>query len=64
MRYFFYEYRIDQIARFVREAHGRSKRLNPQIQMTAAVFKIPFKAAGISGRSGRTGTPGSIPTCR
>ena len=50
MRYFFYEYRIDQIARFVREAHERSKRINPNIQMTAAVFKNPIQSGRYLGQ--------------
>jgi uncharacterized lipoprotein YddW (UPF0748 family) len=50
MRYFFYEYRIDQIARFVREAHERSRRINPRIQMTAAVFKNPIQSGRYLGQ--------------
>lgn len=50
MRYFFYEYRIDQITRFVREAHERSKRINPKIQMTAAVFKNPIQSGRYLGQ--------------
>src|SRR5580698_1665347 len=50
MRYFFYEYRVDQIARFVREAHERSKRINPKIQMTAAVFKNPIQSGRYLGQ--------------
>ena len=50
MRYFFYEYRADQIARFVREAHQRSRRINPKIQMTAAVFKNPIQSGRYLGQ--------------
>jgi uncharacterized lipoprotein YddW (UPF0748 family) len=50
MRYFFYEYRVDQISRFVREAHERSKRINPKIQMTAAVFKNPIQSGRYLGQ--------------
>lgn len=50
MRYFFYEYRIDQISRFVREAHERSKRINPKVQMTAAVFKNPIQSGRYLGQ--------------
>jgi len=50
MRYFFYEYRIDQITRFVREAHERSRRINPKIQMTAAVFKNPIQSGRYLGQ--------------
>ena len=49
MRYFFYEFRVDQIARFVREAHGRARRINPKIQMTAAVFKNPIQSGRYLG---------------
>ena len=50
MRHFFYEYRIDQISRFVREAHDLSKRINPKIQMTAAVFKNPIHSGRYLGQ--------------
>jgi uncharacterized lipoprotein YddW (UPF0748 family) len=50
MRYFFYQFRIDQIARFVREAHGRARRINPKIQMTAAVFKNPIQSGRYLGQ--------------
>jgi uncharacterized lipoprotein YddW (UPF0748 family) len=50
MRYFFYEYRADQISRFVREAHERSKHINPKIQMTAAVFKNPIQSGRYLGQ--------------
>jgi uncharacterized lipoprotein YddW (UPF0748 family) len=50
MRHFFYEYRIDQISRFVREAHDRSKRINSKIQMTAAVFKNPIQSGRYLGQ--------------
>jgi uncharacterized lipoprotein YddW (UPF0748 family) len=50
MRHFFYEYRIDQISRFVREAHDLSKRINPKIQMTAAVFKNPIQSGRYLGQ--------------
>jgi uncharacterized lipoprotein YddW (UPF0748 family) len=63
MRYFFYEYRVDQIARFVREAHERSKRINPKIQMTAAVFKNPIQSGRYLGQKWSDWNPGSILTC-
>jgi len=50
MRYFFYQFRIDQIARFVREAHGLARRINPKIQMTAAVFKNPIQSGRYLGQ--------------
>jgi uncharacterized lipoprotein YddW (UPF0748 family) len=50
MRYFFYEYRVDQITSFVREACERSKRIKPKIQMTAAVFKNPIQSGRYLGQ--------------
>ena len=50
MRSFFYEYRVDQIARFVRESQERAKRINPGIQMTAAVFKNPIQSGRYLGQ--------------
>jgi uncharacterized lipoprotein YddW (UPF0748 family) len=50
MRYFFYDYRTEQVARFVREAHERSKRINARIQMTAAVFKNPIQSGRYLGQ--------------
>ncbi len=57
MRYFFYEYRVDQIARFVREACERARRINPKIQMTAAVFKNPIQSGRYLGQKWSDWTP-------
>ena len=46
MRYFFYDYRSHQIETFVREVAERVKRINPKIEVSAAVFKNPI----LSGR--------------
>jgi uncharacterized lipoprotein YddW (UPF0748 family) len=50
MRYFFYEYRVDQVTRFVREAHARARRINPKIRMSAAVFKNPIQSGRYLGQ--------------
>lgn len=57
MRYFFYEYRVDQITGFVREAWDRVKRINPRIQMSAAVFKNPIQSARYLGQKWCDWTP-------
>ena len=57
MRYFFYEYRADQIARFVREACERARRINPKIQLTAAVFKNPIQSGRYLGQKWSDWTP-------
>ena len=57
MRYFFYEYRVDQITRFVREAWERVKGINPRIQMTAAVFKNAIQSARYLGQKWSDWTP-------
>ncbi|HVH55514.1 MAG TPA: hypothetical protein VM791_04635 [Vicinamibacterales bacterium] len=50
MRHFFYDYRIEQINRFVREAHDVAKKVNPKIEMTAAVFKNPVQSGRFLGQ--------------
>ena len=50
VRYFFYDYRIEQINRFVREAHDVAKKANPKIEMTAAVFKNPVQSGRFLGQ--------------
>jgi len=57
MRYFFYEYRVDQIARFVREACERVRKINPKIQMSAAVFKNPIQSGRYLGQKWSDWTP-------
>jgi len=46
MRYFFYDYRANNIKTFVREVAENVKRINPKISVSAAVFKNPI----LSGR--------------
>lgn len=50
MRYFFYDYRVRQIDRFAREAWERVKRVNSQIELSAAVFKNPIQSARFIGQ--------------
>jgi len=50
MRYFFYEYRVEQINNFVCEAAKRVRRINPKIEMSAAVFTNPIQCARYIGQ--------------
>lgn len=50
IRYFFYDYRVQQINRFVREAHALVKKLNPKVVISAAVFKNPVQSARFIGQ--------------
>ena len=46
MRYFFYDYRANKIETFVRETTEGVKKINPNVEISAAVFKNPI----LSGR--------------
>ena len=46
MRYFFYDYRANKIETFVRETTESVKKINPKVEVSAAVFKNPI----LSGR--------------
>jgi uncharacterized lipoprotein YddW (UPF0748 family) len=48
--YFFYDYRVAQIDRFVREAHELVKGINPKVELSAAVFKNPIQSARFIGQ--------------
>ena len=50
MRYYFYEYRAHQIDTFVREASERVKKINPKIEISAAVFKNPVQSGRFIGQ--------------
>jgi hypothetical protein len=50
MRYFFYAYRIHQIDAFVRETRERVRKINPKIEISAAVFKNPVQSARFIGQ--------------
>jgi uncharacterized lipoprotein YddW (UPF0748 family) len=50
MSYFFYEYRVEQINNFVREAWKRVKRINPKIEISAATFTNPIQSARYIGQ--------------
>jgi len=57
MRFFFYDYRVQQIDNFVRETHERVKRINPKIEVSAAVFKNPIQSARFIGQQWQEWTP-------
>src|SRR5688572_3801662 len=50
MRYFFYDYRVHQIDRFVREVRERVRKINPKVEISAAVFKNPVQSARFIGQ--------------
>ncbi|MPZ19500.1 MAG: family 10 glycosylhydrolase [Luteitalea sp.] len=50
VRYFFYDYRVQQINNFVREVHELVKRSNPKLEISAAVFKNPVQSARFIGQ--------------
>jgi len=57
LRYFFYDYRTRQIETFVREAWERVKRLNPKLELSAAVMMNPIQAGRFIGQKWHTWTP-------
>ncbi len=57
MLYYFYEYRVDQTNRFVRDAWKRAQRINPKIEISAAVFKNPIQSARYIGQKWNDWTP-------
>lgn len=50
MRYFFYDYRVTQIDRFVAEVASRVRKTDPKIELSAAVFKNPILSARFIGQ--------------
>ena len=50
MRYFFYDFRVQQINNFVREVHALVKGINPKLEITAAVFKNPVQSGRFLGQ--------------
>ena len=50
LRYFFYDYRVEQIDRFAREVHELVKKVNPKLEISAAVFKNPVQSARFIGQ--------------
>lgn len=50
MRYFFYDYRVHQIDKFVRETTAAVKKIDPKIEISAAVFKNPITSARFIGQ--------------
>jgi uncharacterized lipoprotein YddW (UPF0748 family) len=43
--YYFYETRVDAITRFVRESTEKARKINPNIEVSAAVFINPMRSA-------------------
>lgn len=50
LRYFFYDYRVEQINRFVRESYELVKSINPKVELSAAVFKNPVQSGRFLGQ--------------
>jgi uncharacterized lipoprotein YddW (UPF0748 family) len=50
MRYFFYDYRVTQMKKFVREIAARVRALNPKVGISAAVFKNPIQSGRFIGQ--------------
>jgi uncharacterized lipoprotein YddW (UPF0748 family) len=61
MRYYFYNYRVHQIDRFVREAWELVTKINQrkgsQIEVSAAIFKNPIKSGRFLGQQWDEWTP-------
>ncbi len=43
--YYFYETRVDAITRFVQESTEKARRINPKLEISAAVFINPMRSA-------------------
>ncbi|MEW6455558.1 MAG: family 10 glycosylhydrolase [Acidobacteriota bacterium] len=50
LNYFFYEYRSDVITRFVRESTLALKKIKPDVEISAAVFKNPMQSGRFIGQ--------------
>jgi uncharacterized lipoprotein YddW (UPF0748 family) len=50
VRYFFYDYRVEQIDRFAREVRELVRKVNPKLEISAAVFKNPVQSARFIGQ--------------
>ena len=50
MRFFFYDYRVEQINRFAREVRDLVRKVNPKLEISAAVFKNPVQSARFIGQ--------------
>jgi uncharacterized lipoprotein YddW (UPF0748 family) len=50
LRYFFYDYRVEQIDRFARDVRELVTRVNPKLEISAAVFKNPVQSARYIGQ--------------
>jgi uncharacterized lipoprotein YddW (UPF0748 family) len=57
MRYIFYDYRVHQIKTFVREVTTHVRRINPKVEISAAVFKNPILSGRFIGQRWNEWTP-------
>jgi len=57
MRYFFYEYRQQQIKTYVRELATRIRQLDRKVEISAAVFKNPILSSRFIGQHWNEWTP-------
>jgi uncharacterized lipoprotein YddW (UPF0748 family) len=57
MRYFFYDYRVHQIRAYVQELASHVRKINPRMQISAAVFKNPVLSGRFIGQRWNEWTP-------
>ena len=57
MRHFFYDYRVHQIDKFVREVSERVRAINPKTEISVAVFKNPVLSGRYIGQHWEEWTP-------
>jgi hypothetical protein len=57
MRYFFYDYRQQQIKNYVRELATHVRSLNRRVEISAAVFKNPIQSSRFIGQHWNDWTP-------
>lgn len=55
--YFFYEYRIHHVTQFVREVFEAVRKVKPQMEVSAAVFKNPVQSGRFIGQDWRRFSP-------
>ncbi len=55
--YFFYEYRIHYVLEFVRQVYETVKKIRPNIEVSAAVFKNPLQSGRFIGQDWRRFAP-------
>jgi uncharacterized lipoprotein YddW (UPF0748 family) len=55
--YFFYEYRVNAVARFTREVYEAVRQVKPKLEFSAAVFKNPVQSGRFIGQDWRRFSP-------